>query len=64
MTVKIYDTKVLEKTGLQEAGKDDEGNQLYMGTHVQWVKASDLQHEVDEEHEREIDEMILERKSA
>ncbi|GAG11796.1 unnamed protein product [marine sediment metagenome] len=51
----MFDKKVLEATGLQEAGTTEEGAMQYIGTDEQWNKANQLQVEVCEMQDNEVD---------
>lgn len=56
----MFDEKVLEATGLIEVGYNDEGIPMYLGTDLQWSRATKLQMEVGNLIDNEIEELIEE----
>jgi len=47
----MFDKKVLEKTGLVESGKDEDGNKIYIGTPQQWNEANIMQIDLERREE-------------
>ena len=57
----MYNITIINKSGLTACGKNEEGEQMYLGTEKQWEKAEELANAADQVADNAREDELLEK---